>query len=98
MSLVAILLDLLAAGGYYVQLHSAGLYLVGAIFQGLLVVLLLGITFGYKGKKWGWFNYSTWAHNFTIRYAIIVFSLIGNALLLFLYILNLTGTNSLVFQ
>ncbi|WP_225047746.1 hypothetical protein [Lacticaseibacillus kribbianus] len=93
MTLIAILIDGLAAAGYHVQATS-GLHMAGTIFQGVLTLALLIMTFAYKGKRLGWFNFSTWAHNFTFRYAVIILSLIVNAVLLFVYVLNVTGQNT----
>ncbi|WP_461226604.1 hypothetical protein [Lacticaseibacillus suihuaensis] len=93
MTLIAILIDGLAAAGYHVQ-ATAGMHLAGTVFQGVLTLVLLVMTFSYKGKRLGWFNFSTWAHNFTFRYAIIILSLLVNAVLLFVYVLNVTGQNT----
>ncbi|KRN25609.1 hypothetical protein [Lacticaseibacillus camelliae] len=98
MPLIAILLDAIAFGSYRLQAQSAALYHLGLVGQSVIVLALLIMTITYKGKKLGWFNFATWTHNFTIRYAVIVLSLIVNALVLFLYILNLTGTNTLIFR
>lgn len=98
MFLVAILLDALAFGAYTMQLHDPSLYLIGVVAQSVITVILLIMTFGYKGKRFGWFNFQTWAHNFSLRYAIVVFSLIINAVVLVLYVMNLTGTNTLIFR
>ncbi|MFD1393030.1 hypothetical protein ACFQ3L_05415 [Lacticaseibacillus jixianensis] len=98
MSLLAILLDALAFGSYTLQITNPNLRLIGAVGQGVVTLILLAMTFGYQGKRFGWFNFQTWAHNFTIRYAIIVISLLINAVVLALYVMNLTGTNSLIFR
>ncbi|WP_204123257.1 hypothetical protein [Lacticaseibacillus mingshuiensis] len=98
MSLIALLLDGLAFAGYYVQNTQHAYYTPGLGLQVMITVLLLIMLFTYSGKRFGWFNFATWAHNFTFRYAIIVLSFIINAAVLALYILNATGTNSLIFQ
>lgn len=98
MSVTALLLDAAAFGTYWLQTQAAGLYVFGVIAQGVITLALLIMTFTYKGKRFGWFNFQTWAHNFTIRYTVIVLSLIVNAVVLFLYVLNVTGTNSLIFR
>lgn len=98
MSLIAILLDAIAFGSYWLQTQSTDLYLLGAIGQGVITLALLIMTVTYRGKKFGWFNFATWAHNFTLRYTVIVLSFIVNAVVLFLYVLNLTGTNPLIFR
>lgn len=98
MVLLTLLIDVIAAGGYYVQRQAAGLYLPGLILQIVLVLLALAFTIGYRGRRRGRFNFDTWSHVFTLPYAFIVLSLIGNALLAFLYYLNYTGANPLIFS
>ncbi|WP_125704997.1 hypothetical protein [Lacticaseibacillus daqingensis] len=98
MPLLALLLDALAFGLYTLQPAGGPATAIGLALQGGLALILLVMTFGYKGKRLGWFNFNTWAHNFTLRYAIIVLSLIANALLVFLYYLSFAGLNNLLFQ
>ncbi|WP_179394854.1 hypothetical protein [Lacticaseibacillus absianus] len=98
MPLLALLLDAAAFGLYRLQPTGGPATLFGLIGQGALALILLIMTFGYKGKRLGWFNFDTWTHNFTLRYALIVLSLIGNAILLFLYYLSYSGANNLLFQ
>ncbi|MCI1986666.1 MAG: hypothetical protein LKJ69_07515 [Lactobacillus sp.] len=98
MPFLALLIDLIAAGGWYVQRQAAGFYTPGLVLQIVLAVLLLVMTFSYRGQRKGRFNYDTWRHVFTLRFAVIVLSLIANALLVFLYYLNWTGQNPLIFS
>lgn len=98
MPFVAILLDVIAVASYVVQSQQPRFYTLGMILQAILTVVLLIMTFAYRGKKFGWFNFSTWVHNFSLRYALIVVSFLGNVIVLFLYYLNLTGRNSLIFS
>lgn len=98
MVLLTLLVDLVAAGSYYGQRQAAGHFLFGLILQLGLVVLTLVATIGYSGRRRGRFNFATGTHVFTVPYTFIVVSLIGNALLAFLYYLNYTGTNHLIFS
>ncbi|MCI1894734.1 MAG: hypothetical protein LKJ29_09935 [Lactobacillus sp.] len=97
MPLFALLLDVIAAGVFWLQ-QSQGLYLLGTIIQGGLTLVLLIMLFTYQGKRFGWFNFSTWSHVFTVRFAVIVFSFLINAIMLFVYILNVTGANNVIFH
>ncbi|MFD1484738.1 hypothetical protein ACFQ5J_05795 [Lacticaseibacillus baoqingensis] len=97
MPFIALLIDVIAAGSWYAQ-RQGGWYGLGLGLQVLLTLILLVMTFGYRGKRKGYFNFNTWSHVFTLRFAVIVFSLIGNALLVFLYYLNWTGQNPLIFS
>ncbi len=96
--LLTLLIDVIAAASFYVQRQAAGMYLPGLILQIILVVLALVFTIGYRGRRRGRFNYDTWSHVFTLPYAFIILSLIANAVLAFLYYLNYTGANPLIFS
>lgn len=101
MPFFAILIDILAFGAYSLQRQnpSHGLYVLGIIVEVILTVVLLIMTFTYNGRRRSRFrNYDTWTHNFTFRYAIIVLSMIINAVVLVLYFLNITGRNPLIFS
>lgn len=101
MTLFALLLDLLAAGSWYIQAQKLthGIFVVGMIVQSVIALILLGFTLGYRGRR----NSRTWAadggyHPFTIRYSVIVMSFVVNAIMIFLYYLNLTGRNAVIFS
>lgn len=99
MPFIAILIDTLTLGGYFLQLNNGGsiFYLIGLIFQGIMTVLLLFITIGYHGKKLTSFRPAGYPY-LTIRYAVILLSFLINAIVLFLYGLNYFGINDVVFS
>lgn len=99
MPFIAILIDLLTLGGYFLQLNNGGsmIYLSGMIFQGVLTIVLLIIMIAYHGKKYVGYRPEGYSY-FTIRYAIIVFSFVINGIVLFLYGLNYFGVNDLIFS
>lgn len=99
MPFIAILIDLLTLGSYFLQLNNGGLmiYLSGMIFQGVMAILLLIIMIGYHGKKYAGYRPEGYSY-LTIRYATIVFSFVINGLVLFLYGLNYFGVNDLIFS
>lgn len=98
MPLIAILIDLLTLGGYFIQLNngSSALYLAGLIFQTVMTIVLLVIMIGYHGEKYSRYRPAGYSY-LTIRYAIIVISFIINGIVLFLYGLNYFGINDVVF-
>ncbi|MFZ2353202.1 hypothetical protein [Paucilactobacillus nenjiangensis] len=78
---------------------SQSMFWLGLIVQVVLTVILLFMVFTYKGqRKVKWFDFENWIHPWTLRYGIIMFSMILNAILIFLYWLNVSGTNTLVFN
>lgn len=99
MPLIAILIDLITLGGYFLQLNNGGptLYLLGLVFQTIMTVLLLIIMIGYHGKKYSGFRPEGYSY-LTIRYGIIVLSFVLNGIALFLYGLNYFGINDIVFS
>ncbi|HCM85132.1 MULTISPECIES: hypothetical protein [Enterococcus] len=99
MPLIAILIDLITLGGYFLQLNNGAptLYLLGLIFQTIMTVLLLIIMIGYHGKKYSGFRPEGYSY-LTIRYGIIVLSFVLNGIALFLYGLNYFGINDIVFS
>ncbi|MCI1984338.1 MAG: hypothetical protein LKJ47_06170 [Bifidobacteriaceae bacterium] len=99
MPLIAILLDAIALGGYFVQdgnrTHS--IFVAGFVVEVVITVLLLVMTFACRGphRQQHDYNLKGWRY-MTLRYAIIIFSLVVNAVLLFLYFLNLKNGGSAV--
>lgn len=101
MPLLTILIDIMAFSGYYLQdsLRTNPIFIVGFIFQILVVLVLLVFTFGYHGKRREKHDYTFKGYRyFTLRYAIIVVSLFINAAVLFLYYLHLSGAENLIFN
>lgn len=99
MPFIAILIDILAAGAYFLQRFNQEtlLLFVGIIFQAIISVILFFLMVTYKGKRYSTLQPRPFVRYFSIRYAIIVFSFILNALVLFLYILNRMG-NPVIFS
>lgn len=99
MPFVAILLDLLAAGAYFLQLNhqTEALLLIGLIFQGIVTLILCFMTIIYKGKRYAAIQPRLFIRYVSIRYAIIIYSFIINTVFLFLYVLNFLDINPLVF-
>ncbi|GCF93266.1 hypothetical protein NRIC_11570 [Enterococcus florum] len=99
MPVFALLIDALTLGGYYLQLNHPGsfIYLIGFIFQLVMTLLLFFLTVGYHGKRYAGFRPEGYSY-LSIRFGLIVVSLLINGIVLFLYGLNLFGINDLVFS
>lgn len=100
MPLIAIILDVLAVGLYHwqSQLLTHSRFLLGFSGQVLVVLLCLGLTIAYHGPRKQQHDYTFKGYRYlTIRFAIILFSLLINGIVLFLYYLNLTGRNTMIF-
>lgn len=99
MPLFACFLDFLALGTYFIQLNhpSNAIYVVGAVIQLIITAGLLLIAIGYRGPRFTAWRPAGFSY-LTIRYGIIITSLVINGLILFLYGLNLSGTNPIVFN
>ncbi|MEE6657094.1 hypothetical protein RAO19_01040 [Pediococcus acidilactici] len=99
MPLFACFLDFLALGTYFIQLShpSNAIYVVGAVIQLIITAGLLLIAIGYRGPRFTAWRPAGFSY-LTIRYGIIIMSLVINGLILFLYGLNLSGTNPIVFN
>lgn len=97
MVILTLLADLVAAFMYYLQAKamSGSLFNIGVIVEALIVILLVIFVFGYQGKRKSNLRFEGYRH-FTLRYGFVFVSFVFNGLLLFLYILNLTG-NGVVF-
>ena len=100
MPLITILIDALAFGIYLFQRENQLNYIfLGGIFiQAILSVLLIYISFLYKGKKYTNIHPEMFVKYFSFRYTVIVVSAFINSVALLLYILNLLGINSLIFN
>lgn len=99
MPFIAILLDLLAAGAYFLQLNhqTETFLLIGLIFQGIVTLILCFMTITYKGKRYAAIQPGLFIRYVSICYAIIIYFFIINAVFLFLYVLNFLDINPLVF-
>jgi uncharacterized membrane protein len=102
MPLIAILLDAIALGGYFVQDSSRthAMFVAGFVVEVVITVLLLIMTIAYRGPRRQQHDYNLkgWRYT-TLRFAIIIFSLIINAGMLLLYFLNLkNGGSAVVFR
>ncbi|MCH4057073.1 hypothetical protein [Lapidilactobacillus gannanensis] len=99
MPLFAIVIDLITLGVYWLQADylATGLTLVGFILQAALVLVLLLLTIDYQGPRLTRYRPVGYAY-LTIRYGIIVLSLVINALVLFLEALAYFGINDVLFQ
>lgn len=98
MPLLSILIDALALGSLVLQRQGSLPISLGFGLQVILTIILLIFVFGYRGRRKGRFNFNTWSHVFTLPFALIVISFIGNGLLAFLYYLNLAGINPLIMR
>lgn len=100
MVLLALLIDLIAAGSYYLQLTnpSAGLELIALVLQGLFTIVLVVMAVSYSGKRYARIQTNLFYKVLSIRYALIVVSALLNGVMLFLYVLNFMGINDIVFS
>lgn len=99
MPFIAILIDALTFGAYFLQLHTDNhtWRFIGLILQGILTIFLLLLVIVYHGKRYS--NYRPKGYSYlTIRFAIILFSFFMNAIVFFLYLLNFIGANNLIFS
>ena len=98
MPLFACFLDCLALGTYFIQLNhpSNPIYVVGTVIQIIITVGLLLIAISYRGPRFTAWRPAGFSY-LTIRYGIIIMSLVINGLVLFLYGLNLSGINPVIF-
>lgn len=98
MPFMAVIADLVAVGFYLLQVQTPtpAMFTMGIVVQALVTLLLLIFTFGYKGPHRLSFFRAGYV-NFTFRYGIIAGSMVINALILFMYFLNITGRNTVIF-
>ncbi|KRM54686.1 hypothetical protein [Lacticaseibacillus sharpeae] len=99
MTLIVIILDAFAAVCYLflAQGQSNALITVGAGVQIVITILLLILTIMFNGHRRARYWTSTY-HPFTFRFGIILLSLVGNALIALLYVMYVTGTNTILFR
>lgn len=97
MPLIALLSDVIALFFFYIQTQNPNLYLFGLIIQALIVVVLLWLSLTYHGKKYARTPPIGYRY-FSIRFARLIISILINAIVLFLYVLNDLGINDLIFS
>ncbi|GAX00802.1 hypothetical protein [Secundilactobacillus silagei] len=98
MPLLAIIVDVITALTYFFQakLGTVPVYSLGIVVQAVATLVLIIWTFTYQHKRYrnplifGFFTA-------TFSYGIIVISAAVNALILILYVMNITGINSVIF-
>ncbi len=100
MTFLAILLDAAAAICYFflAQTGTPALITVGAGVQIIITLLLLILAFKFNGRRRARYWADGGYHPFTFRFGIIAMSFIINLLVAALYILYVTGTNTVLFS
>ena len=96
MVLISLLLDLIAFGGYFLVTANPNppIFLLLSIVESVIVVLLIGFTFAYRGQRHSrFFDASTGTRPYTVRFTIIVVSMLVNAAALFTYVMALLGNS-----
>ena len=96
MVLISLLLDLIAFGGYFLVTANPNppIFLLLSIVESVIVVLLISFTFAYRGQRYSrFFNASTGTRPYTVRFTIIVVSMLVNAAALFIYVMALLGNS-----
>ncbi|GAW98673.1 hypothetical protein [Secundilactobacillus mixtipabuli] len=99
MPLLAIIVDVITAFTYLFQVKSGstGVYVLGIIVQAVATLLLLVWALTYRRKKYrnpvifGFFTA-------TFSYGIILISVVINALVFVLYLMNILGINGVIFS
>lgn len=95
----AIFLDVLSAGLYFFQRQHPDppILTVGLVLQAVMVIALLVLTITYKGKRYRTIQPVVGVRHVSIRFAVIILSLVIHGIVEFLYILNFFGINKLIF-
>ncbi|AWN82656.1 hypothetical protein [Lacticaseibacillus paracasei] len=96
MVLISILLDLIALGGYFLVTASATqpIFWLLTIVKGVIVVILVGFFFSYRGKRRSrFYDPDIGARPYTVRFSIIAVSLFVNGAALFVYIMAIRGNS-----
>lgn len=99
MPFIAIILDEIAAAVYVIQdqNRTQSMFVAGLIVQAVLALILLIMTFSYGGPRKQKRDYTLKGYRYlTVRFGIIIISLIINAVMVFLYVLNLKNGGSAV--
>ncbi|WP_125766727.1 hypothetical protein [Lapidilactobacillus wuchangensis] len=99
MPLLAILLDILTLGAYWLQVDvfDSGLTLIGFVFQIAMVLILFLVTIDYQGPRVTRYRPAGYGY-LTIRYGLIIMSFVINAIVLFLYGLAYFKINDVLFH
>lgn len=98
MTILAIILDIVAFGGYLFQVGNGGtmVYVLGLVLQVIVTLFLIRFCFRFGGQRhrnpwiFGWFTA-------TFRYGVILISTAINALVLVMYVMNILGINNVIF-
>lgn len=91
MFLIAILTGILTIGGYFLVMNSTITLTMATVIQlGLLLLTIMAIVL-YRGPKKRRTYEGGWYKVWTFRYAILMFSLLGNLAVFVVYVLNLFG-------
>lgn len=102
MSLVALLLDAIAVGGYFVQDSSRTrqMFVAGIVVELIITLILLCFVIFYRGRRRQKRDYTFKGYRYvTFRYAFIILSFLGNLAILLLYFLNLkNGVSAVLFR
>lgn len=102
MPLIAVVLDAIALAGYIFQDQHQNhvMFVSGMILQAVVVAVLLLMMITYSGKRHEKRDYPHKGYRyFSFRYSIIFLSFLINAVVAFLYALNLvSGGSSVLFQ
>lgn len=101
MVVIAIFLDLLSVALYIFQRMApteTPRLILGLVIQALIVLALLVLAFSYRGKRLSQVQPVVAKRILSIRFAVIVISLIIAAVMEFLYVLNYLGVNQLIFS
>lgn len=98
MPILAIILDLIAFGGYFLQHLYPGTssYFLGFIFQLIMLVLLVLVTRKYYQQEFAGIRPEGYRYP-TIRFSVILLSLLINGIVAVLYGLNLLHITNIVF-
>lgn len=96
MPILAIILDLIAFGGYFLQHLYPGHYGLGFIFQFVVMALLVLVTKKFYQREFAGTRPAGYRYP-TIRFSVILLSVLINGMVAILYLLNLLGITPLVF-
>lgn len=95
MALLAILLDFIAAGNLYFvsQTASKGPVLLAIAVQVILVIILIALVVKYNGKRQTWIGPEGIGPQVTIRFSLIIVSMLANAAFLVMLVMRVLSKN-----
>ncbi|MFT9040032.1 hypothetical protein [Schleiferilactobacillus harbinensis] len=98
MPLLAILIDAVTLGGYFIILNSgaARVPFWGLALQAAAAIVLLLMSIAYGGRRRLRFRGNEGYRPYTLRYGIVLMSFAVNAIVVVLYYLSLSGGNNLI--